>query len=76
MNSTSLKEYLKSSYSASSINKSDKITVRKSNNSDWSHIDLSLNNSDDDPRTTITLRSKAAAESLHFMLGQMLKGDS
>jgi hypothetical protein len=72
MRTTSLKNYTDTPYTASSIYGVDRLTVFKHSQSDWCHIELNINEGSN--KTLITLRSKSAAESLHFMLSQMLRG--
>ncbi len=63
-----MNDYYKKSYGMSVSDGCDTLTVRKSNG-DWSHIEMDTNGSDNGK---ITIRSKAMAEQLQFMLGQML----
>jgi len=57
-------------YSMSVQEFNDKLIVKKISNTDWSNIQMITN---DNENGSIQLRSKAMAEQLHFMLGQMLK---
>lgn len=62
-------KFYKKSYSMTVQESNDKLVVEKSNNSDWSEVKMITNKFDNG---SIAIRSKAMAEQLHFMLGQML----
>jgi VCBS repeat-containing protein len=61
--------YEKSQYCMSAIQHPDKVTVSKTQGSDWCHVTLDIHGKED---SAINIRSKEMAEQLHFMLGQML----
>ena len=61
--------YFDSTYRVTSTIEDDALTVGKSENTEWSKIIMKTN---DTANGYIVLRSKAQAEHLHFMLGQML----
>jgi len=62
-------EYFAKNYIMSAQQDNDKLRVVKCGQSEWCNIENTTNNSDNGK---ITIRSKAIAEQLHFMLGQML----
>ena len=64
-----MKDYYNQNYSMTVQEANDKLTVSKSSGSNWCGIAITTNRNSNG---MIMLRSKAMAEQLHFMLGQML----
>lgn len=62
-------DYWKHHYRMSAQESNEKISVEKNGDGDWCHVSMITNDRDNGK---ITIRSKAMAEQLHFMLGQML----
>lgn len=62
-------DYWLKSYMMTVQETNDALSLDKSTGSDWCHMTMRTNNSDNG---SITIRSQAMAEQLHFMLGQML----
>lgn len=65
--------YFNKSYESTVINGNDSLTVKKISGTDWAQLHMQTNNFNNGD---INLRSKEAAESLHFMLGQLLNGEN
>jgi hypothetical protein len=65
-------KYYKSNYTMKAQETNEVIAVNKSSNSDWCEITMATN---DKANGAITIKSKHMAEQLHFMLGQMLRGE-
>ena len=61
--------FYKTSFDMSFLNDNDVLSVNKCNGSDWTTIKISCN----DDKDIIQLRSPEAVQSLHFMLGRLLK---
>lgn len=64
-----MRDYDKKEYVMSAQETNDKLTVSKGSGSDWVMVMMTTNN---EQNGHVTIRSKAMAEQLHFMLGQML----
>ena len=62
-------EFHKKTYRVSTKQGNDELYVVKQGDSDWSSVQMITNGNENG---AVQLRSKEAAEHLHFMLGQML----
>lgn len=61
--------YFNKDYETTVTNGNDSLILKKIRRSDWAHLQMKTN---DFNNGEINLRSKGAAESLYFMLGQLL----
>ena len=64
--------YYDKSYSRSTTEGADSLHVRKRRGTDWLDIEMITNGTGNG---SICIRSKDMAEHLHFMLGQLLRGE-
>jgi hypothetical protein len=58
------------SYACKVTDGADELTLKKSHGSDWSHIEMQVN---DLQPILITIRSREQLEALGFMIGQLLE---
>ena len=65
-----MKDYEQKHYAITMEEKPDRLSVEKAIGSNWCVISIETNSMDNG---SITIRSRAMAEALHFMLDQMLK---
>lgn len=64
--------YWRKNYTMTAQETNDALILTKSSGSDWCHLTMRTNDLDNG---SITIRSQAMAEQLHFMLGQMLSSN-
>lgn len=66
-----MESYEKKHYDITMTEHPDSLTVRKTPGSDWCRVHMTTHGDSDG---TITIRSRAMAEALRFMLEQLLRG--